>query len=255
MIRFLYIKIMQKSKTRLFIKNKLSIKMVVCIKEKQHHFIKNVLRGKNGDEILLLDNQTGEWCSHIISINRDNTVLQVFKKNKELIQESDIWLAFAPIKQHRINITIQKVTELGISKIIPCLTNYTNNHFINYKNLELNIVEAAEQCERLTLPKLEKQMTLEELLLNQPKNRALIFCNENSNSGSSIYSILNKIKNKFSKWTILIGPEGGFSPKEIEMILKCENNYSVFLGPRILRSDTAATAALFCLQSILENNY
>ena len=255
MIRFLYIKIMQKSKTRLFVKNKLSINILVYIKEKQHHFIKNVLRGKNDDEILLLDNQTGEWLSRIISINRDNTVLQVFKKNKKLIQESDIWLAFAPIKQHRINITIQKATELGISKFIPCLTDHTNNHFINYRNLDLNIVEAAEQSQRSTLPILERQMTLEELILNHSKNRALVFCNENSNSGASIYSTLNKIKNKFSKWTILIGPEGGFSPKEVEMILQCENNYSVSLGPRILRSDTAATAALFCLQSILENNY
>ena len=255
MIISTYIKFMQKSKTRLFVKEKLSINLIIHIKDKQHHLLKNVLRVKNNDQITVLDNLTGEWHSRIMSINRDSTVLQITKKNKEFKKESDIWLAFAPIKQQRINITIQKATELGISKFIPCSTNYTNNSSINYNNLNSNILEASEQCERLSLPQLEKQISLNELLANHPRDRALIFCNESKQPKNSIYLIINKIKNNFKKWTILIGPEGGFSEKEILMIENYESNFSVSLGKRILRSDTAATAALFCLQSLIEDNF
>jgi len=254
MIKSHYIKMIKKSKTRIFVSNKLSGDMMIYVKEKQHHFLKNVLRIKINDEIAVFDNQTGEWLSKIVSINRDNTVLQILKKNRSIANETDIWLVFAPIKQYRLNISVQKATELGVSKLIPCETNYTNNNFLNYKNLNLNIIEAAEQCERLTLPVLEKQIKLEEYLLNHPKDRALIFCNENNHLGDSIFSKIFKIKDKFKKWTLLIGPEGGFSEEEITKIERLPNCFPVSLGNRILRSDTATTSALFCLQSIIESN-
>ena len=251
---FKYIKMSKKSKTRIFVNKELSKNMQLGIKEKQYHFLKKVLRIKINDEILVFDNQTGEWLSRVMSIKRDNVVLQILKKEKDMIKESDIWLLFAPIKQYRLNITIQKATELGVSKLIPCTTNYTNNNFINYKNLNLNIIEAAEQCERLTLPVLEKQIKLENYLLNHSKERALIFCNEQKFSSESMFSQIIKIKDKFKKWTLLIGPEGGFSENEIDKIEKLPNCFSVSLGTRILRSDTATTSALFCLQSIIESD-
>ena len=244
----------KKSKTRIFFSQKLSKNMLIYIKEKQHHFLKNVFRVKINDEIIIFDNQTGEWFSKVLSINRDNIVLQILKKNKDIKVESDIWLVFAPIKQHRLNITIQKATELGVSKLIPCETNYTNFNFLNYKNLNLNIIEAAEQCERLTLPVLEKQLKLADYLLNHPRDRSLVFCNENNQSEESMFSKIIKIKDKFKKWTLLIGPEGGFTEKEIIEIEKQPSCFSVSLGRRILRSDTATTSGLFCLQSIIESN-
>ena len=253
MIVFPYIKMVKKSKTRIFFHNKLSHNMIIYIKEKQHHFLKNVLRVRVSDEIMVFDNQTGEWISKVISINRDNIVLQILNKNRDLIIESDIWLLFAPIKQFRLNITLQKATELGVSKLIPCITNYTNSSFLNYKNLNLNIIEAAEQSERLTLPNLEKQTKLEDYLLNHPNDRALVFCNETADIDESMFSKILKTKERFKKWTLLIGPEGGFSKKEIYQIEKLENCISVSLGNRILRSDTATTSALFCLQSIIES--
>ena len=254
MIKFKYIKSMKKSKTRLFIEKKLSLNMMIVIKDKQHHFLKNVLRCKIGDEISLFDSQTGEWKSRINLINRDNTVLQILKKHRDLKKESDIWLIFSPIKQHRLNIILQKATELGVSKIIPCITNYTDNNFLNFKSLNLNIIEAAEQCNRLTIPILEKKITLDKFLSQYPNDRALIFCNEKYDSNESMYSSIVKIKNNFSKWTLLVGPEGGFSEEEITKINKISNIISISLGKRILRSDTAITAALFCLQSILESS-
>jgi 16S rRNA (uracil1498-N3)-methyltransferase len=243
----------KKSKTRLFVNTQISLNIVINIKEKQHYFLKNVLRAKVNDKIMLFDNKTGEWLACIISINKDSSVLKVLKKNRDLSKEPDIWLVFAPIKQNRLNITVQKATELGVAKLIPCNTNYTNNSFINYKNLNLNIIEASEQCERLTLPILEEQIKLQDLLLNHPKDRALIFCNENDKSNKSMFSSLIDIRSNFDKWTLLIGPEGGFSNEEVIEISKIPNVISVSLGKRILRSDTAATAALFCLQSLIES--
>ena len=254
MIKSEYIKMIKKSKTRIFVNKKLSQNMMIYIKEKQHHFLKNVLRVKINDEIMVFDNLTGEWFSKIMSINRDNIALQILIKNRDIGVESDIWLVFAPIKLHRLNITIQKATELGISKLVPCLTNYTNNNFLNYKNLNLNIIEAAEQCERLTLPVLEKQISLADFLLKYPKDRALVFCNETSEFSESMFTKILRIKDKFKKWTLIVGPEGGFSEKEIIQIKRLPNCFSVSLGSRILRSDTAVTSALFCLQSIIESS-
>ena len=253
MILFKYIKNMKKSKTRLFINKKLSVNMIIHIKEKQHHFVKNVLRSKIDDEIMLFDNQTGEWKSNIMSINRDNIALKVFKQNKILDKEIDIWLVFAPIKNQRINITVQKATELGISKFIPCKTKNTNNTPINYHNLKINSIEASEQCERLTLPSIEKEISLHDLILSHPKDRALIFCNEHEDSSKSIFLTILKIKDSFTKWTLLVGPEGGFTLEEADKIKNMLNSYSVSLGNRVLRSDTASSSALFCLQSIIES--
>ena len=254
MINLSYMKIMKKSKTRLFIREKILPNKLVYIKEKQHHFLKNVMRCRINDEILILDNITGEWFSRVMSINRDNTILQVLNKNREIKEEPDIWLAFSPIKQHRLNITIQKATELGVKKLIPCNTIFTSNTFLNYKNLNDNIVEAAEQCERLTLPVLEKAITLDDLLLNHPSDRGLIYCNEKERTEESMFDSINKIKMKFKKWTLLVGPEGGFSDIEINNIKFFSSTISVSLGKRVLRSDTATTAALYCLQSIIDKN-
>jgi 16S rRNA (uracil1498-N3)-methyltransferase len=227
---------------------------MIYIKEKQHHYLKNVLRVKINDEIKIFDNQTGEWLSKVTSINRDSIVLQILKKIKDMVEDLDLWLLFAPIKLYRLNITIQKATELGVSRLIPCNTNFTNDNYLNYKNLNSNIIEAAEQSERLTLPVLEKQIQLNEYLPNHPIDRALVFCSERNQSGNLMFSKIINIKHKFKKWTLLVGPEGGFSEKEIINIEKLPNCFSVSLGSRILRSDTATTVALFCLQSIIESN-
>jgi len=243
---------MKKSKTRIFINKKISSNLIVYIKEKQHHYLKSVLRVKINDQIMLFDNQTGEWISEIISIDRESITLKILLKNQDFIKEPDIWLAFSPIKQLRLNITVQKGTELGVSKFIPCRTNYTNYKSLNYRNLNLNIIEAAEQCERLTIPLLEKETSLDDLLKDHCKDRLLIFCNEKDKKSQPIYESIFNLRQKYNKWTILVGPEGGFSDEETNKIKHYSNSLSVSLGPRILRSDTAATAALFCLQSIIE---
>ena len=243
---------MKKSKTRLYFDKKLSINIMIYIKEKQHHFLKNVLRIKVKDLITVFDGVTGEWLSEVISINRDNIVLQIKKKISEIEKETDLWLIFSPIKLFRMNITIQKATELGVSQFIPCITQNTNLTKINMRNLYMNIVEAAEQSERLTLPKLNEVVNLNNLLRDFPKDRGLIFCNENDKNLPSIFKALENKSNIFKKWAILIGPEGGFSETETKEILSISSSIPVSLGKRILRSDTATTAALFAVQSFIE---
>ena len=243
---------MKKSKTRLYFDKKLSPNIMIYIKEKQHHFLKNVLRIKVEDLITVFDGVTGEWITEVISINRDNIVLQIKKKISEIIEETDLWLIFSPIKLFRMNITIQKATELGVSQFCPCITQNTNQSKINARNLNMNIVEAAEQSERLTLPKLNEPVNLNNLLRDFPKDRGLIFCNENDKNLPNIFNALENKSSIFKKWAILIGPEGGFSETETKEILSISSTIPVSLGKRILRSDTATIVALFAVQSFVE---
>ena len=243
---------MKKSKTRLYFDKKLSPNIMIYIKEKQHHFLKNVLRIKVEDLITVFDGVTGEWITEVISINRDNIVLQIKKKISEIKEETDLWLIFSPIKLFRMNITIQKATELGVSQFFPCITQNTNQSKINMRNLYMNIVEAAEQSERLTLPKLNEVVNLNNLLRDFPKDRGLIFCNENDKNLPNIFNALENKSSIFKKWAILIGPEGGFSETETQEILSISSTIPVSLGKRILRSDTATTVALFAVQSFVE---
>ena len=244
---------MKMSKTRLYVEKKLSSNIMIYIKNKQHHFLKNVLRIKIQDNILVFDGLTGEWISKVVAINRDNVVLQVIKKTKELKYESDIWLIFAPIKLFRMNITIQKATELGVSRFVPCITQNTDQSKINIRNLKMNIIEAAEQSQRLSLPLIDEPIKIENFLENFPKDRCLIFCDESHKNLPMIYEALSNKINQYYKWAVLIGPEGGFTNEEAEKIVSLSSTISVSLGERILRSDTATTAAIFTLQSLLEN--
>ena len=242
---------MKKSKTRIFVNKSISSNLIIYIKDKQHHFLKNVLRIKVNDEINIFDGITGEWKSTVMSINRENTVLRVTNIINKLKKSNDIWLVFAPIKHHRMSLAIQKATELGVSKIIPCITEFTNIRKINAQNLHDNAIEAAEQSERLDVPRIEKQVDLTTLLSNWPEDRKLIYCDEKIKEKRSIIDLLTPLKDDKNKWAVLIGPEGGFSDSEQELITKSKNVLSVSLGDRLLRSDTAITVSLFCIQEIL----
>ena len=243
---------MKKSKTRLFIEKQISQNLMIYVKEKQHHFLKNVLRVKLNDTIIVFDGFTGEWRSQVISISKDKTALKIEKKIKEFEKQPDIWLIFAPIKLFRLNIIIQKAVELGVSKFIPCKTEFSNFDKLNYKNLELNAIEAAQQSERLDVPKIEKIINLDMMIKEFPNDRALVFCDESDTNLPSIYDELRSNLNNYSKWSVIIGPEGGFSNEERELIKKQKNVLHVTLGSRILRSDTAAISSLFCIQSMVD---
>jgi len=243
---------MKKSKTRLFIEKQISQNLMIYIKEKQHHFLKNVLRVKLNDVINVFDGITGEWRSKVISISKDKTALKIEKKIRELETQPDIWLIFAPIKLFRLNIIIQKAVELGVSKFVPCKTEFSNFDKLNYTNLELNAIEAAQQCERIDIPKIEKIINLDTIIKELPNDRAIVFCDESDTNLPSIYEKVRLNLNNYSKWSVIIGPEGGFSNEERDLIKKQKNVLRVTLGSRILRSDTAAISSLFCIQSMVD---
>tara|TARA_B100001964_G_C14060009_1_gene520951 strand:+ start:43 stop:783 length:741 start_codon:yes stop_codon:yes gene_type:complete len=242
--------IMQKPKTRIFVNKSISSNLIIYVKDKQHHYLKNVMRIKVNDSINIFDGIAGEWTSTVISINRENTALRVNENIKKMKSSPDLWLIFAPIKQNRMGIAIQKATEIGVSKIIPCFTEYTNFKKINLRNLYQNAIEASEQSERLDVPNVEKEVDLKSLLKNWPKDRKLIYCDEKNTDKSPIIETIIPLKNTANKWSVLIGPEGGFSDAEQDLILKNNNVVSVSLGNTILRSDTAITVALFCIKQI-----
>jgi RNA methyltransferase, RsmE family len=139
---------MKKSKTRLFIEKKISQNLMIYIKDKKHHFLKNVLRIKLNDTITLFDGTTGEWESIVISISKEKTAVKIIKKIREFEHQPDIWLIFAPIKLFRMNITIQKAVELERQNLYRVKLNFPTRRKLNYKNLELNAIEASQQCER-----------------------------------------------------------------------------------------------------------
>jgi len=244
---------MKKSKTRLYINKKISSNLMIYVKDKQFHFLKNVMRVQINARIRIFNGKTGEWLSQVLSINRDNIVLRVNEKIKNMVESSDVWLIFAPIKQHRMNIVIQKATELGANKIIPCLTEYTNIRSINIKNLKLNAIEAAEQSERLDLPSIEKPISLKSILSSWPDDRYLVYCDEKLHQEKNILEILSPLSYNTLKCAVLVGPEGGFSNSETDLITNIDKVLPVSLGKRLLRSDTAITVALFCVQELLRD--
>ena len=242
---------MKKSKTRIFVNRSLSSNLMIYIKDKKHHFLKNVLRVNINDQVNIFNGISGEWKTTIISINKNNTLLRVEENIIKMKKSNDIWLIFAPIKQHRMSLAIQKATELGVSKIIPCITEYTNIRTINIKNLYDNAIEAAEQSERLDVPSIEKLIDLKLLLSEWPPGRKLIYCDEKIKNGKSIIETLLLFKEHNYQWGVLIGPEGGFSDSEKELITQNKNVVVVSLGKRLLRSDTAITASFFCVQELI----
>ena len=238
---------------RIYTKELLNPKSHIIFIGKKHHYLKNVMRVENNDLIRLFNGRQGEWLCKIIKVDKKNIQIQIEKKLLVQNNSSDIWLFFAALKQDRINILIQKCTELGLSRFIPIKTERTNIKNINIKNLKENAIAASEQSERLDIPIISDIISIN--LLNEffSDDRCILYCDEKDLKCNNIVSVVTKYKKKFNKWSVIVGPEGGFSASERKTILNLQNVYPVSLGRRILRSDTAAPAAIFCLQQIIEN--
>jgi 16S rRNA (uracil1498-N3)-methyltransferase len=234
------------SKTRLFIDQDLMANCSLVLSDGQTHYLRNVLRLRVGDNIGLFNGRDGEWVTRITKIEK--RLVEVFTTVCSRPQEesADIWLAFAPIKGARVDFIAQKATELGVSVLWPVFTEYTAMGRINLERLRLNAIEAAEQSGRLSVPKISTPVNFDEFVETWPKDRILFCCDE---TGGGI-PILEAFKNNNSLAGLMIGPEGGFAKLELDQLDKLGNVCRVSLGKRILRSDTAAFAALACWQAI-----
>ncbi len=223
------------SNIRLFFPESLSINLTDKLDKSQSHYLTKVMRINIGKNFSLF-NQNGEWEAKIIKITKGIVEFSTTKKIRSNNNEKEIWLAFAPIKLNYLNLMIQKATELGVSKFIPILTERTIVRKINEKRLNKIIVEASEQSNRLKVPKLEEIVKLDNFLkFNQKTN--IIFGDLNTSNNKLI------IKN-IESLCILIGPEGDFTTKEREKILKLNNVIPLKINENILRAETAAISMI-----------
>ncbi len=231
---------------RIFVKSLISTSDNIILDEKQCNYVANVLRLKQGKEINVFDGKSGEYEAIITELSKKKCVLTVKQKIKDFEPSPDIWLLFSPLKKDNTDIIIQKATELGVSKIMPIITKYTNSEKIRLERFIAQSIEAAEQCRRTDIPEICTPQKLEDVLNSWQDDRTLFFLNE-SGSGKNI--IATMLENK-GKAAVLIGPEGGFCADEIKKVLENNKTRDIFLGNRVLRAETAAIAALSCWQSV-----
>jgi len=223
------------SNIRLFFSESLSINLSSKLDKSQSHYLSKVMRVNTGEKFSLF-NQNGEWEAKIDKIIKGIVEFSISKKIRSNTNEKEIWLAFAPIKLNYLNLMIQKATELGVTKFIPILTERTIVRKINEKRVNKIIIEASEQSNRLKVPQLEEIVKLDDFLkFNQKTN--IIFGDLNTNN-----NILNL--NSAQPLCILIGPEGDFTTKEREKILKLKNVIPLKINENILRSETAAISII-----------
>ena len=203
----------------------------------QAHYLGSVMRLGVGDQVKLFDDRTGEWLAEVTEAGRKRVGLTIATRLREREQVPDLWLLFAPIKRGRIDWLVEKATELGVARLVPVITRRTIVDRINSERLRAHAVEAAEQCERTALPELAEPAKLAALLRDWPAERILYFADEEG--GEPLASLAGR-----GPAAILIGPEGGFTEEERDAVRALPQARRVSLGPRILRADTAALAAI-----------
>lgn len=235
--------------TRLYITGQLSANAVIELGESEAHYLGHVLRKREADTVLLFNGRDGGWQATITKCTKKQVQLQVHSQFAPQTYSPDVWLIFVPIKRARLDFMAQKATELGASKIWPVQSEYGQMKRLNDQRLKANAIEAAEQTERLDVPEIGGFEKLSSLLSNWPDDRALLFCDEGEAGAPQMApeAVLPPLQGK--PVAILIGPEGGFSPQERADIRALPQSVSMSLGPRILRSDTAALAALSLFQA------
>lgn len=199
------------------------------------NYLAAVLRLGPADRVKLFDDRTGEWLAEIVEAGKKRVTLRVAERLREREAVPDLWLVFAPVKRGRIDWLVEKATELGVARLAPVVTRRTIVDRLNLERLRAHMVEAAEQCERTALPVLDEPRKLDALLKSWPADRTLWFADE---AGGEAFAPAP------GPAAILIGPEGGFTDEERAAIRALPQARPVSLGPRILRADTAALAAI-----------
>ncbi len=220
---------------RLFVDRPLIQDATLSLEGAPANYLANVLRLGPGAQVKLFDDRTGEWLAEIAEAGKKRVALAVTRHLRGREPVPDLWLVFAPIKRGRIDWLVEKATELGVARLVPVLTRRTVVERLNLDRLRAHIVEAAEQCERTSLAELAEPQKLGALLAGWPEARILYFADEGGGE---------PLRPAAGPAAILIGPEGGFTEEERAAIRALPQARPVSLGPRILRADTAALAAV-----------
>ncbi|MBJ6371248.1 16S rRNA (uracil(1498)-N(3))-methyltransferase [Sedimentitalea arenosa] len=235
------------AKIRLYVEHPLGEGQTVPLNRDQAHYLFGVMRQAVGAPVLLFNGCDGEWRAEVSEAGKRGGALRCVERTADLRLPPDLWLIFAPIKKARTDFIVEKAAEMGVARIVPVQTEYTNADRIRQDRLRAHAVEAAEQCGGTFVPEVADLIRLDRLLADWPPERRLLFCDESLAGPSSDF----ETRSKGEPWAVLIGPEGGFSPNERERLSSAQFAQSVSLGPRILRADTAAVAALTLWQQAL----
>lgn len=211
------------------------------------HYLRNVLRLQPGARVVVFNARDGEFAAELVSADKRGCRLALGTRRRAPAAEPDLWLCFAPIKRARIDAMVEKATELGVSRLVPVVTQHTNMERVNGERLRAIAIEAAEQSERLVVPEVAPPVTLAALLAHWPAGRALIVGDE-TGGGTPIIPAIEALRLPAA---VLTGPEGGFARAEIEMLARHGAAHRVGLGPRILKADTAAIALLSIVQAAI----
>jgi len=226
-----------RSLPRLFVETPLAAGAPVELDAAQANYLGNVMRLKAGDRLLLFDGASGEWLAEIAEIGKKWMALTVSEPTRPQESVPDLWLAFAPVKKGRVDWLVEKAVELGVARLQPVVTRRTIVDKLNLDRMRAHIVEAAEQCGRTALAAIDEPVKLDALLKSRDLARTLYFADETG--GEPAASMFRP-----GPALILIGPEGGFAPDEATAIRAAPNAQAISLGPRILRAETAALAAV-----------
>ncbi len=233
---------------RLFVPNDLAADTGIVLDKDQSHYLANVMRLKEGEDVALFNGRDGQWSARLQKVAKSGVAIHVHDQTRPQAPEPDLWLLAAPIKKDRIDLVAEKACELGISRLWPVFTRRTVMSRVNTERLAANMEEAAEQCERLTIPEMAEPAALDKVLAGWEPDRPLLFLDE-SGSGQPIATALSTMDP--GKLAVLVGPEGGFDDTERAMLARLPFAVPVSLGPRILRAETAAIAALSVVQALL----
>lgn len=223
----------------------------IALDRAQAHYLKDVLRLADGGSVLVFNGRDGEWQAAIEAGKRDATLV-IGARLREQQRLPDVRYAFAPLKHARLDYMVQKAVEMGASALLPVITRRTQAARVNTERMRANVIEAAEQCGILALAEVAEPVTLERFLAERDGTRLLIFCDEETEIASPLAALAGKGQEKTQQAVdVVIGPEGGFADDERTALLRQPNVLRLSLGPRVLRADTAAVAALALVQATL----
>lgn len=243
----------ERGRIRLFVEEELGAGRAIGLAAAQAHYLKNVMRLDRGDAVYLFNGRDGEWRARVDGVGRGWCSLAVGERLRAQRQEPDLWLVFAPVKRARLDFLAQHATELGVSALVPVFTRHTAVTRLNAERLLANAVEAAEQSERLSVPEVFEPATLERVLAAWPVDRRLFLCDESgaaAPAGAAFAAAAEEAgESGPGPAAVMVGPEGGFAASELDGLRKLPFVIPVGLGPRVLRTETAAMAALACWQA------
>ena len=233
---------------RLFVESDIVPGQGLAADDGQYNYLHNVLRLEDGADLLVFNGRDGEWLARLRYPSRKKILLEPVERTRPQPEPSDLHYLFAPLKVGRLDYLVQKAVEMGAGVLQPVMTQHVQGKIGSLERVRANVIEAAEQCGVLGIPAVEEPRKLEDLLMDWPRDRRIVFCDEGNDSQNPL-PILEGIAER--RLALLIGPEGGFSEAERDLLRSRDFVTAIPLGPRILRADTAAVAAMAVIQATL----